>query len=94
MLEMDTNQIQVMSDDILTEAGRYMDQVREIQAEVAVLGTHWTGEAFNNFKTTFDASFARCEELYKSLEDISRSVGDVADAGMQTEQKMMDAMNS
>lgn len=94
MLEMETGQIQIMADNILADAGKYMDQVKEIQAEVGVLGTHWTGEAFNNFKSTFDASFARCEELYSSLQEIARGISDVAEEGARVENEMMDIMNS
>ncbi len=94
MLEMETGQIQAMADNILADAGKYMDQVKEIQAEVGILGTHWTGEAFNNFKSTFDASFARCEELYASLQEIARGIGDIAEEGARVENEMMDVMNS
>ncbi len=94
MLEMNTAELQAMSDYILAEAKKYMDQVAQIQAEVGVLGTHWTGEAFNTFQTSFNGNYARCEELYASLEQIVRSISAAAEQGAQTEKAIMDIMNS
>ncbi len=94
LLEMETREIGVMAEDIVANAKRYMEQVKEIQAEVGRLGTHWTGDAFDGFKSSFDTSYAHCEELYNALEGIARNLADIGEQGAETEAKMMDIMNS
>ncbi len=93
MLEMDPNKIREMADSILADAKKYMDQVDGVRDEVTTLGTHWTGEAYNAFKNTFETSYNSCVDLYTNLQQIADNIDATGEAGAKTEQEMLNVMN-